>query len=381
MPYVRLALLPLLLTLTGCAATAQPAAPPPFDAAESLAKCHAVARWQLDFEIDSTRWNQGRKWDWVYGAFYPGLMDFYELTGEEDYHNAMLAMGVENNWEVRPRPYDANDWAIIQTYADLYDVNGRDNPEMLDKARYFAEMIFLRRLPVDVRFKDNVYWQDWWSWCDALFMAPPALTRLSKVLGDPKYNDYMSEHWWITSDYLFSPADSLYYRDDTFFDQRSDNGAPIFWSRGNGWVIGGLAMVLDDLPADYPTRPRFEEQFTTMMRRIADLQQPNGGWPSSLLDPEHYTSKETSGTAFFCYGLAWGINRGLLDRAEYAPHALAAWNMLLNSVHPDGMLGYVQQIGDSPADVSADDAQAYGSGAFLMAGAEMLRLHGMTAKR
>ena len=353
----------------------------PFDAAESLEKLHAVARWQLDYEIDSTRWNQGKKWDWVYGSFYPGLMDFYELTGEEDYRNAMLAMAVENDWEPRPRPYDANDWAIVQTYADLYMLDGKRNPRMLDKSRFFGDMLFLRRLPVDVTFKDNVYWQDWWSWCDALFMAPPALTRLSKALGDPKYNDYMNEHWWKTSDYLYSPKDSLYYRDDTFFGKKSDNGQPIFWSRGNGWVIGGLAMVLDDLPADYPTRGRFETEFQTMMAKIARLQQPNGGWPSSLLDPENYTSNETSGTAFYCFGLAWGINRGLLDRATYQPHAERAWAMLMSSVDENGRLGYVQQIGDSPADVSADDSQAYGSGAFLMAGTQMLLLHGAESRR
>jgi rhamnogalacturonyl hydrolase YesR len=51
-----------------------------------------------------------------------------------------------------------------------------------------------------------------------------------------------------------------------------------------------------------------------------------------------------------------------------------AWQGLVGAVHPDGKLGNVQAIGASPAKLTADDNQEYGSGAFLLAGSEMYKL-------
>jgi len=206
-------------------------------------------------------------------------------------------------------------------------------------------------------------------------MVPPAFAKLAVVLDEPKYMDYMSEQWWKTSDYLYSKEYSLYFRDDTFFDKKTKDGTkPIFWSRGNGWVIAGLVRVLNEMPADYKTRKKFEKQFVEMSKKIAEIQSDGGYWSSSLLAYDDYPAKETSGTAFFCYGLAWGINNGLLSKKKYYPVVEKAWKCLMNSMHDSGKLGYVQQIGHEPGNAKYDDEQAYGVGALLMASVEMSKL-------
>ena len=338
-----------------------------------LKALHKAAEWQLNLPfVGKPRWNENKMYDWVYGTFYAGLSDLYKYTREEKYLQEMIALGKSTDWEPRPRPYDANEYAIVQTYSDVFEVT--KDTAMIDKSRFMAKMPLLRYLDIDLRFKDHKHWQDWWSWCDALFMAPPAFAKLGRVLNKPEFHKYMSEHWWKTSEYLYSKNDSLYYRDDTFFDQKTKNGKNVFWSRGNGWVMGGLCRVLDEIPESFEARKKFEQQFVEMAYKIASLQTSEGFWPSSLLDAESYPGKESSGTAFYCYALAWGINNGLLEKDTFYPIVENAWEFLISALHPSGKLGYVQQIGDQPGNATYEDEQAYGVGAFLMAGVELAEL-------
>ncbi len=312
-------------------------------------------------------------WEWEYGAFYSGLIDLYKVDPEIKYLKAMTDMGNQYQWSVRPRPYDANVLAISHMYLDLYNII--HNPEMIDKTIYCLNASFERDPKVpDVTFAGNRYWWSWWSWCDALFMAPPTYAKYAKISGDQKYLDKMDELWTITHKYLYDNEEHLYFRDDKFFKQKTTGGKKVFWSRGNGWVLAGLSKVLQSMPNDYSRRPFYENLFKEMASKIKELQLNEGYWPSSLLDSSHFGGMESSGTAFYCFALAYGINSGLLNRSEYEPTVLKAWTALLGNIDTDGKLGYVQRVGESPDKVSAGDSEAYGSGAFLMASSEVYKL-------
>ncbi len=215
---------------------------------------------------------------------------------------------------------------------------------------------------------------DRWWWCDALFMGPPVWTRMSLITGDKRYIDFMNKEWWLTTGYLFDKEENLYFRDDGYFDKREANGKKIFWSRGNGWVIAGIVRVLQNMPQDYPDREKYVQLYTKMAAKLAAIQPQDGLWRPSLLDPDSYRNAETSGSGFFTFSLAWGINNGLLDRTEYLPAVQKAWAGLVKCVHPNGMLGNVQPIGADPKQVSADMTEIYGVGAFLLAGSEMYKI-------
>jgi rhamnogalacturonyl hydrolase YesR len=179
--------------------------------------------------------------------------------------------------------------------------------------------------------------------------------------------------FWATTDFLFDPAEKLFFRDSRFFERRDDLGRKQFWSRGNGWVFAGIANVLDVLPKDSPHRPRMERLFRDMAVRLKALQKADGYWPPSLLAPEN-SPAETSGTGFYVYGLAWGVNRGLLDAAEYRSSIDLGWAALARAVAKDGRLGWVQQVSDRPDSVAETDTQYYGVGAFLLAASEVAAL-------
>jgi rhamnogalacturonyl hydrolase YesR len=214
---------------------------------------------------------------------------------------------------------------------------------------------------------------DWW-WCDALFMAPPGAARLSAATGDPKYLDWMDRQWWDCTDLLYDKTEHLYSRDKSFFGMRESNGQKVFWSRGNGWVLAGIARVLAFMPNDYPSRRRYIELFTEMADRIASLQGPDGLWRTSLLDPDSYPRGESSGTALFCFAMAWGVNAGILPADKYRPLVERAWSALTHSIETSGRIDWVQLPGSRPTTLKKEDTAEYGAGAFLLAGCEMLKL-------
>jgi rhamnogalacturonyl hydrolase YesR len=234
----------------------------------------------------------------------------------------------------------------------------------------------------DPKWGPEAGWQkSWnWSWCDALYMAPPAMLKMSLATGEDKYTRLMNRLWWDTYDHLYDKEYHLYYRDDRYkpqedgSQQKTVNGQPIFWGRGNGWVMGGIVRVLEDLPKQHPDHERYVNLYHEMAEKIASLQQEDGLWRSSLLDPEEFPQPETSCSGFFCYSLAWGINHGFLEREEYLPVVKSAWKGLNWAMHPNGKLGWVQQVGHDPRSVSADDSMEYGVAAWLLAASEVIKL-------
>lgn len=316
-----------------------------------------VADWQIKHSDD--RYNI----DWTYSALYDGLLAASKTTGDNRYHDWVLKAARDYKWQLGPRFAHADDEAIGLTYQTFYNEN--HNPEEFTPTREGMDKLIAR---------PDVPGRNLWWWCDALYMAPKVLTQLSLTTGDHRYIDFMDREWWITSGALFDPAEHLYYRDDRFLTQREGNGKKIFWSRGNGWVLAGLTMVLDRMPANYPSRAKYIDQYKQMAERIAALQPPDGVWRASLLDPASYPNPEISGTAFFTYGLAWGIHHGLLDRKEYLPVVSKSWQGMLTHIYADGRLGSIQPIGAEPGQFKPSSSYVYGVGAFLLAGSELNKI-------
>ncbi len=308
---------------------------------------------------------------WTQGIFYAGMMALAEIASDPRYLSAARAAGERNAWQPGSMTAYADDLAITQTYLLLY-LRERDRRAVAPTLALFDDLV-RRPFSEPLAWQGNIKEREW-AWCDALFMTPPALALATTATGDRKYLDLMNRLWWKTTDYLYDRAESLYFRDSRAFDAREKNGSKVFWSRGNGWVMAGLARVLSHLPDDHPDRPRYVALFGQIAQKVARLQRADGLWRSSLLDPDSFPSPESSGTALHTYALAWGVNRGLLDRALFEPVVRRAWVALRGAVGSDGRLGYVQPIGDRPASVSRDSTAELGVGTLLLAGSEVFRL-------
>jgi unsaturated rhamnogalacturonyl hydrolase len=312
-------------------------------------------------------------YDWTNGAFYAGVSAAYRAIGEKDLLEAMIRMGEANQWKPGPRLQHADDIAICQTYIDVFRI--KKDQAMIQPLVDNMNKFLVTPFPVK-----GIEQITWW-WCDALFMAPPALVKLSMTTGDKRYMEKSDELYHQCYDLLYDKEEHLFARDLGYVikgdanDRREANGKKIFWSRGNGWVMGGLTMVLSELPKDYKERPFYEKLYQEMAEKVASLQQEDGLWRASLLDPASYPGGEASGSGFYTYALAWGINNGILSKDKYLPVVKKAWKGLNTLIQPDGHIGWCQPIGADPRkNFSAESWEVYGTGAFLLAGSEMIRL-------
>ena len=325
-----------------------------------------VAQWQLANP-------KHEAYDWTNGAFYAGIFAAYETTKSPELMKALMDMGEKNQWKPGPRFDHADDIAISQTYIDIYRLT-KDHRMIQPTIDSITRIGKENSTQVE---KNGIIW--WW--CDALFMGPPTLAKLAKTTRDKSYLDLNDKFFQQTYDRLYDKGERLYARDASYLinangeGKREANGQKVFWSRGNGWVAGGLVRLLKELPKNHPKREFYLAQYKAILDRVAGLQQADGLWRSSLLDPVSYAGGESSGTGFYIYAMAWGINNRILDRDKYLPVVKKAWTGLNTLVHPDGMVGWTQPIGADPRrNFGADSWEVYGAGAYMLAASEIVKL-------
>jgi len=377
-----------MLALPGSGAAQSATAPAATEAVPQMPRASAiladtrrVADWQLANRSNWAKIPAGRKSvrdprGWEQATFWVALTEL--ANRDRRYAQLLLDLGREQAWQLGDRPFHADDQLIGQAW--LWAARNGAGKAAITPARAYFDHVLANRPAIGLEFvphapgKGTSDCTDRWCWCDAIFMAPPTLLKMSRATGDPRYADFAHEEFKATTDYLYDPAEQLYFRDSRFFGQRDSAGRKLFWSRGNGWVMAGLVRMLQVMDRKDPKRAGYEKQFKDMAAKLLSLQKADGYWSPSLLDTDPGTPTETSGTAFFTYAFAWGVDAGLLDRKAYEPAAIRGWNAVVRAVQPDGMLGWVQQVGDRPDSVSATETQFYGSGAFLLAGSAMYDL-------
>ncbi len=312
--------------------------------------------------------------DWTWGVMAAGYSEFSHVAPKgEIYTQAMTAIADKVAWKPLLHdgtPFHADDYCITQAFLDLYA--GHPDPAHLAPIKLrmdaMAEHLNATRDAPKLTY----------SWCDALFMAPPALVRMSAITKDPKYIDAMDLEYWRTTAALYDPDEHLFFRDAKYIHHKDANGKKIFWSRGNGWVLGGLARVMEYMPKDYPSRSKYETLFKDMSAKLITLQGEDGTWRSSLEDPALFPGSETSGTSLFTFAMAWGINNHLLDRSVYLPVVSKGWAALLAARQPNGLPGYSQPQGAAPALAKPNGSQVYTTGGYLLAATELQKLAPLT---
>jgi rhamnogalacturonyl hydrolase YesR len=337
--------------------------------------------WQINHFNYSTEGSPGHLHDsginaWTNAVLYAGMTEWLKIAGENNAAQTwLLDIGEKSHWAIAANfsqsqygLYHADELCVGQFYLEMY--SRYKDEKMLESTQNRLDWIIANPPDTTLAAKNKQSW----TWCDALFMAPPVYLRLASLTQDDKYLVFMDNHFKNTYRHLYNKVDKMFFRDDSYFDKQEQNGRNVFWGRGNGWVAAGLVNILKRLPADSPYRPFYENLFKEFVPQLAALQDKSGYWHASLLDPESYPSPETSATALITYAIAYGVNNGLLDKNEYTPTILQAWKALSNAVDENGKIGWIQPIGADPRKVTAEMTAVYGVGAFLMAGSEIYQL-------
>ncbi len=316
---------------------------------------------------------------WTRGVYYEGLMELYRIEKDKKkkkaYYNYAVDWGEKHHWGLAGgiQTRNADNHCAGQTYIDLYLIDKKENRISDIKAS------------IDLMVKSDKA-DDWW-WIDALQMAMPVFTRLGVLYNDPSYFRKMHDLYEYSKTQhggkgLWNDADKLWWRDKDFVPPyKEPNGEDCYWSRGNGWVVAALIRTLDMLPKSDPHYNEYMQDYKDMLAALLPLQREDGLWNVSLHDAGHFGGKEISGTSLFIYGMAYGVNKGLIDKSVYLPVITKAWNAIVkDAVHPNGFLGYVQGTGKEPKDgqpvsyTSRPDFEDYGLGCLLLAGSEIYKI-------
>ncbi len=332
-----------------------------------------VASWQIEKATGK------ETAEWTDAVLYAGMVEYARSTNDSICLHWLKAVGNKLKWaqnlQINPfLRYHADDYAVGMMYAEMYRLF-KEKKMYRPMENYFD---FILMYPSTRSLKHT--WEphslctERWSWCDALFMAPPVWARLANITGKKEYLAFMDSEYHYTYEHLYDKKQRLFFRDDEYFEKKEPNGQPVFWGRGNGWVLAGLPLIMNELPADFKNKKFYETLFIEMAGRIAGLQDKEGYWHASLLDPESYPNPETSCTGLYTFALAWGVNNGYLDKTKYGPVVEKGWKALTEAVDSNGKLGWVQPVGADPRKVTRDMTDVYGVGAFLLAGTEMIKL-------
>ena len=374
--YLRAALAGAALLVTGCVTGGRASGAVPTKASVLAALNLANTYWQGT--------HAPQQWAfWDQAAYHTGNMEAYAITGNEAWRKYSNDWAEHNRWQGAKAADKSTwkytygetdehvlfgDWQIcFQTYADLYQLDAVKDRRKIARA--------IEVMQHEMSTPNNDYW--WWA--DGLYMVMPVMTKLYRITGERRYLDKLHEYFAWADRLMFDPEAGLYYRDAKYIypKHKASNGGRDFWARGDGWVFAGLAKVLADLPPDHAAYALMLDRFKRMAKALKPVQQEEGYWTRSILDPDQAPGRETSGTAFFTYAYLWGMNHGVLAKSEYTAVVMKGWRYLSTiALQADGKVGYIQPIGERAIPgqtVDQNSTAPFGVGAFLLAAAEMTR--------
>ncbi len=340
--------------------------------------------------------------NWVKGTYYAGLMAVYESTGDRAYLEQCLQWGNSTSWQIPNREkgrYGSGFYSLVcgQIWYGCY-VATKEESMIEPTLTYLANPEYPNPLgnPLEWYYENSGV-----RFIDGLFTSPPTFAMLHQINGEEKYLDWMDACFWDVYGALYDRDTGLFYRDEryipgyqgeieeryirpnaiphdqartTYMTQTSSNGEKILWSRGNGWVFGGLTRILKFLPKGHGSYARYEALFVRMAEALKGCQQRDGFWRTNLADPMDYEMKESSGTSFFTYGITWGINNGILSKEAFLPVIQKSWDALVSVVSDEGKVQWGQLPAGAPYKVMKEDATEFGSGIFLLAVSEVYQL-------
>lgn len=322
-----------------------------------------ASMYRVNDHFLAQKWKRADR-NWIRGTYFTGLMAFYQISEDENLLKQAMRWGAKHGWRTGTEwIYPANRMTCVQTYLELYFIQPNDH--MIDNSKQVMDKRITNTKEAS---------KQGWDYVDALYVGTPAYIMMSAATGNPGYASYGHRIFKEVCQDLYDEEYHLFYRDNKAKSQQTSTGGKVFWSRGNGWAIASIPRILDYIDEDDPQVDFYTELLQNMAGTLEKYQGENGFWTVNLVDNTDYPAPESSGTAFFTYAIAWGINNGYLDNEQYLPVVNKSWKALYYNVNQNGKVQWGQDVAREPENVSREDSHEYVSGAYLLAASEVYKL-------
>ena len=272
-------------------------------------------------------------WHYSTNSAYVNALQITMKTGNKELRDLLAArffpyLAEKKSMQSRDNHVDHSIFGAIPL--ELY-LDGYDNPELLPLGLHYADHQWAEPdSTYNYGSKDSPYyaqlmqyWNDGYSpqtrlWIDDMYMINVLQTQAYRATGDRKYIDRAAKEMVLYLNELQNP-DGLFYH---------TTSVPYVWGRGDGWMAGGMPMILQYLSEDDPYYAPILEGYRKMMAALLANQREDGLWGQLVTDPDSWA--ESSCSAMFTFGFIEGIKHGWLDASVYAPAAKKAWIKLVS---------------------------------------------------
>ena len=174
-------------------------------------------------------------------------------------------------------------------------------------------------------------------WVDSVMMYGVFSGWYGSAADDAAIYDFARRQPALFARYLQDPTDKLFYHCYWTRRQHRYPRSRIYWGRGNGWVIAGLPLTIDNFAEGSEERCEAIRILTETSHALLPYQRADGFYETVFNRPGQ-TYIESSATALIASGWMQGVADGYLD-PQFLEPGVRAFRAVVDSLEmKDGLL-------------------------------------------
>lgn len=270
------------------------------------------------------------KWMWGEALLGYALDELDKENGSQDYTKFLCDYC--DYWVNADPSIDQSDTAApgLITYA-MYKRTSRAEykkltEKVLDYIRYEPRLYLDCLNHLGCSKKGKVYPKS--VWIDSVMMFSVFTSLYAKESGDKELLDFAARQPKQYAAMMFDNDKKLWSHSYWVKSGRAFPKNDLFWGRGNGWVICGFPMILDNIGLDHSEAQTITSLFQQTSMALIECARDDGAFNTLL---KHKSYRELSATALISAGWLHGIRCGYLDRKFLEP-AIKAFETCVNAI-------------------------------------------------
>jgi len=279
------------------------------------------------------------KWQWGEALYTYALLRLDKAMGTSkylDYCKAYLDAHIEKGYRVDQSDTSA---PALTAYA-VYQLTGDEKyKSIVDRVINYMKTTkrVLEYMPNHLGNSPEGWLYPSSVWVDSVMMYGVFTSWYGTSAKDEEMYDFARRQPELFAQYLQDPDDKLFYHSYWTKFGCTYPRQKLFWGRGNGWVIAGFPLVLENLAKDSEERKQAINIFQETSAALLPYQREDGFY-ETVFNKVGKTYKESSATALIASGWLQGVNEGYLDEKFKEP-GLKAFEAVINCLeYKDGLL-------------------------------------------